>query len=178
MVFKRQSKFFWLNKWNICSTNCYKTYTERLFVRINRKSESYFSIISFQSEASRVYISEINIVVFKGQIDIFVCINGIYVLLSGYKTDENLKFTILKLRSEFKVVLIHFIQKTERIFSNFQKKNMGIWKSLYEKSLTLPKGLTFRSDGFRKGIFVSFSDATFWNTYTNIIIIPYLCSHI
>ena len=42
-------------------------YTERLFVRINRKSGSYFSIISFQSEASRVYVSEINIVVFKGQ---------------------------------------------------------------------------------------------------------------
>ena len=40
-------------------------YTERLFVRINRKSESYFSIISFQSEANRVYVSEINIVVFK-----------------------------------------------------------------------------------------------------------------
>ena len=40
-------------------------YTERLFVRINRKSESYFSIISFQSEANKVYVSEINIVVFK-----------------------------------------------------------------------------------------------------------------
>ena len=39
--------------------------TERLFVRINRKSESYFSIISFQSEANRVYVSEINIVIFK-----------------------------------------------------------------------------------------------------------------
>ena len=39
--------------------------TERLFVRINRKSESYFSIISFQSVANRVYVSEINIVVFK-----------------------------------------------------------------------------------------------------------------
>ena len=42
-------------------------YTERLFVRINRKSESYFRIISFQSVANRVYVSEINIVDFKGQ---------------------------------------------------------------------------------------------------------------
>ena len=152
--------------------------TERLFVRINRKCELYFSIISFQSEASRVYVSEINIVVFKGQSWYFRLYKWNICYTICYKTDENLKFTILKLRSEFKVVLIHFIRKTERIFLNFQSKNMRIWKPLYEKSLTPPKGLTYRSDGFRRGILVSFSDATFWNTYTNIIIIPYLCSHI
>ena len=155
-----------------------KRYTERLFVRINRKSQSYFSIISFQSEASRVYLSEINIVFFKGQSWYFRLYKWNICFTICYKTDVNLEFTILKLRSEFKVVLIHFIWKTERIFSNFQTKNMGIWKTLYAKSLTPPKGLTLRSDGFRKGILVSSPDATCWNTYTNIIIIPYLCSHI
>ena len=42
-----------------------KRITERLFVRINRKGESYFSIISFQNEANKVYVSDINMVVFK-----------------------------------------------------------------------------------------------------------------
>ena len=41
-------------------------------------------------------------------------------------------------------------------------KNMWIWKPLYEKSLTPPKGLTFRSDGFGLRILVSFSNA--WQT--------------
>ena len=111
--------------------------------------------------------------VFKGQSWYFRLYKWNICFTICYKTDENLKFTILKLRNEFKVVLIHFIRKTETIFLNFQTKNMGIWKPLYRKSLTPPKGLTFRSDGFRKGILVSFSDATFWNTYTNIIIIEW-----
>ena len=42
-------------------------HTERLFVRINHKNELYFSIISFHDEANRVYLSEINIVLFKRQ---------------------------------------------------------------------------------------------------------------
>ena len=89
---------FRLNKWNICSTNCCKTY-------------------------------------------------------------ENLKFTISKLRSESKMVLIHFIRKNRRIFSNFHTKNMCIWKPLYEKSHNPPKYLTFRSDGSGLRILVSFSIA-------------------
>ena len=44
--------------WSIC-------YTERLFVRMNHKSELYFSMISFQEEANWVCVSEIKIVVFK-----------------------------------------------------------------------------------------------------------------
>ena len=36
-------------------------YTERLFVRVNHKNELYFSMISFQNEENRVYVSEINI---------------------------------------------------------------------------------------------------------------------
>ena len=40
-------------------------YTERLFLRVNHKNELYFSMISFQNKANRVYESEINIVVFK-----------------------------------------------------------------------------------------------------------------
>ena len=31
MVFKGQSKYFRLNKWNICSTNYYKTYENLKF---------------------------------------------------------------------------------------------------------------------------------------------------
>ena len=38
---------------------------EEIFVRVNHKNELYFSIISFQNGANRVYVSEINIVVFK-----------------------------------------------------------------------------------------------------------------
>ena len=110
--------------------------------------------------------------VFKGKFWYFRLYKWNICFAIYYKTDQNLKFTILKLRNEFKVVLIHFIRKTERIFSNFQTKNMGIWKALYEKSLTPPKGLTFRSDGFRKGILVSFSDAKFWNTYTIVDCVP------
>ena len=53
-----------------------------------------------------------------------------------YKTYENSKFTVSKLRSE--------------------TKNMSIWKPLYEKSLTPPKGLTSRSDGFGLRILVFF----------------------
>ena len=34
-------------------------YTERLFVGVNHKNELYFSIISFQNKANRVYVSDI-----------------------------------------------------------------------------------------------------------------------
>ena len=40
---------------------------KEFFVRINHKSELRFSIIFFQNEANRIYVSEINIVVFKRQ---------------------------------------------------------------------------------------------------------------
>ena len=40
-------------------------YTERLFVRENHKNELYFSMISFQNEVNRVYVSEMNLVVYK-----------------------------------------------------------------------------------------------------------------
>ena len=105
-----------MNKWNICSTNCYKIY-------------------------------------------------------------ENLKFTISELWSE--------------------TKNMWIWKPLYEKSLTPPKGWTFRSESSGLRILVSFSNPCetkgryregLWHweegrfqrkhTHTNIIIIPYSHSYI
>ena len=42
-------------------------YTERLFVRVNHKNELYFSIISFQNETNRDYVTEMLIVVFKRQ---------------------------------------------------------------------------------------------------------------
>ena len=42
-------------------------YIERLFVKVNHKNELYFGIISFQNKANRVYVSDINIVVFKQQ---------------------------------------------------------------------------------------------------------------
>ena len=35
-----------------------ETYTEWLLVRLNHKNELYFSMISFQNEANRVYVSE------------------------------------------------------------------------------------------------------------------------
>ena len=38
---------------------------ERLFVRVNHKNELYFSIISFQNEVNKVYVSGVNIVVFQ-----------------------------------------------------------------------------------------------------------------
>ena len=41
--------------------------TEIVFVRVNHKNELYFSMISFQNEANRVYLPEINIVIFKRQ---------------------------------------------------------------------------------------------------------------
>ena len=40
-------------------------YIKRIFVGVNHKNELYFSMISFQNEAHKVYVSEINIVVFK-----------------------------------------------------------------------------------------------------------------
>ena len=53
---------FWqkIKKGSPLSTACVK----ELFVRVNHKSELYFSIMSFQNEAIRVYVSEINISVF------------------------------------------------------------------------------------------------------------------
>ena len=39
--------------------------TERLFVRVNHRNKLYFSIISFQNEANRIYVSDIYTVVFK-----------------------------------------------------------------------------------------------------------------
>ena len=42
-------------------------YTDRLFLRFNDENELYLSIMSFQIEANRVCVSEINIVVFKWQ---------------------------------------------------------------------------------------------------------------
>ena len=42
-----------------------KPFTERFFVRVNHEIELYFSMKSFQNEANKVYVSEINIVVFK-----------------------------------------------------------------------------------------------------------------
>ena len=44
-----------------------KLCTERLFFRVNHKNELYFSIISFQNEKNRDYVSEINIVALKQQ---------------------------------------------------------------------------------------------------------------
>ena len=101
------------------------SYTERIFVRVNHKSELYF------------------------------CLNKWNICLTNcYKSYENLKFTISKLGSE--------------------TKNVWIWKALFENSLTPPKGLTFRSGGSGLWILVSLSNAC----KINIIIIPYLCSHI
>ena len=50
-----------IRKCHICSF--YNTV--RLFVRVNHINELYFSMISFQNKANRVYVSEINLVVFK-----------------------------------------------------------------------------------------------------------------
>ena len=60
--------------------------------------------------------------VFKGQSWHFRLYKWNICYTICYKTVENLKFTILKFRTEFKVVIIHFIRKTERIFSNFHTK--------------------------------------------------------
>ena len=38
-----------------------------IFIGVNHEIELYFNIISFQKEESRVYVSDINIVVFKRQ---------------------------------------------------------------------------------------------------------------
>ena len=43
----------------------YNLRTERLFVRVSHENELYFIMMSFQNKANRVYVSEINIVVFK-----------------------------------------------------------------------------------------------------------------
>ena len=63
------------------------------------------------------------------------------------------------MQSEFKIVLIYFIYKIERIFSNFQRKNMWIWELLYEKSPTPPKDLSFRTGGVALRNLLSFSNS-------------------
>ena len=40
VVFKRQSKYFRLNKWNICSTNSDKTYGNLIFMISKLRSET------------------------------------------------------------------------------------------------------------------------------------------
>ena len=40
-----------------------KTYTEKVFIRVNYKNELYFSIISFRNEANRFCVSDIDIAV-------------------------------------------------------------------------------------------------------------------
>ena len=41
------------------------------FVRVNHKNGLYFNMISFQNEANRVYVPDINIVLFKIQFFFF-----------------------------------------------------------------------------------------------------------
>ena len=148
-----------------------RSYTKRLFVRVNHENELYFSKISFQTEANGIYVSEINIVLFKRRSIYFRSNKWNICSTNFYKTYKNSKFTISNLRSE--------------------TKNMWIWKPMYEKSLTSLKGLTFRSNGFGLNILMYFltrakqkenraesCDAEkrggfSGNTHTNIIIIHY-----
>ena len=50
----------------------FQRHAERLFVSVNDKSELYFSMISFQNEANRVYVSDIHIVIPSGKVNIFI----------------------------------------------------------------------------------------------------------
>ena len=54
-------------KINFRFSQSFVTPTERRFVRVNHKNELYFSIISFQNKANRVYVPDINIVILKLQ---------------------------------------------------------------------------------------------------------------
>ena len=112
---------------NFQHTDDPRYYSERLFVKVNHKNELYFSMILFKNKVNRVYVSEINIVVFKRRNYNFRLNKWNICSINCYETYENLKFTISKLRSE--------------------TKNIWIWKS------------TFRSDGSRFRILVSFSNA-------------------
>ena len=59
-------------------------------------------MISFQNKENRVYVSEINIVVFKLRTQYFRLNKWNICSTNCYKTYENLKFTISELRSEIK----------------------------------------------------------------------------
>ena len=58
--------------WKAYLRNSYYEYTERLFVRVNDKDESKFSIISFQNRESRGFIILIHIMTSKFDIVITV----------------------------------------------------------------------------------------------------------
>ena len=50
---------------NVYKPTAKRAKTERLFARVNHKNELYSNMISFQNEANRIYVSDINIVIFK-----------------------------------------------------------------------------------------------------------------
>ena len=77
------------------------------------------------------------------------------------------------LKKNLAALVLQTVIKPTRIWNSLYqsceaKQNMWIWKTLYEKSLTPQKSLTFRSDGSGLWILVSFSNALSYLIYVHI----------